>query len=136
MNTKPTKTARQVVEDAYAALFQRGDLDGFLADFDENSELTEAESLPYGGTFRGREAIKAGIQNVFGYWNGLSFNTDAIVYGDEYVMAYGRFRATANATGKTLDIPLAEVWRIKNGKVLLCSPIYSDTKAALEALGR
>jgi uncharacterized protein len=128
------KTARQVVDDAYAALFGRNDLDGFLADFDAHSELTEAKSLPYGGTFRGRSAIKAGIENVFGYWSAFSYDIESIVYGDEYVIAYGHFRATSSASGKTIDMPLAEVWRIRNGKVLLCSPIYSDTKAAVDAL--
>jgi ketosteroid isomerase-like protein len=132
---KKTKTATQVVDDAYAALFNLNDLDGFLADFDANSQLVEAKSLPYGGTFRGVSAIKTGIQNVFGYWSKFSFDIESIVYGDEYVIAYGHFRATSSATGKSIDMPLAEVWRIKNGKVVLCSPIYSDTKAAVEALG-
>jgi uncharacterized protein len=132
---KQTKTARQVVDDAYAALFKRNDLDGFLSDFDASSELVEAKSLPYGGTFRGVSAIKAGIQKVFGYWSKFSFDIESIVYGDEYVIAYGHFRATSSANGKSIDMPLAEVWRIQNGKVLLCAPIYSDTKAAVEALG-
>lgn len=134
--TAKPKTARQVVDDAYAALFKRNDLEGFLADFDDHSELTEAESLPYGGTFRGRSAIKAGIENVFGYWSAFSYDIESIVYGDEYVIAYGHFRATSSATGKAIDMPLAEVWRIQNGKVLLCSPIYSDTKAAIDALSK
>ena len=133
---RQTKTARQVVDDAYAALFKRNDLAGFLADFDDDSELTEAKSLPYGGTFRGRNAIKAGIENVFGYWSAFSYDIESIVYGDEYVIAYGHFRATSISTGKTIDMPLAEVWRIRNGKVLLCSPIYSDTKVAVDALSK
>jgi ketosteroid isomerase-like protein len=132
---RQSKTARQVVDDAYAALFKRNDLDGFLADFDATTELVEAKSLPYGGTFRGVAAIKAGIQNVFGYWSKFSFDIESIVYGDEYVIAYGHFRATSSATGRSIDMPLTEVWRIQNGIVLLCSPIYSDTKAVLDALG-
>jgi ketosteroid isomerase-like protein len=128
------KSARQVVDEAYAALFKQNDLDGFLRDFDDESELVEAKSLPYGGVFRGRATIKAAIQNVFGYWSAFSYDIESIVYGDEYVMAYGYFRATSARTGKTIDMPLTEVWRIRNGKVLLCSPIYSDTHTALEAL--
>ncbi|WP_156681281.1 nuclear transport factor 2 family protein [Sphingomonas profundi] len=129
-----TRTARQVVDDAYEALFARDDLDGFLADFDDASELVEATSLPYGGTFRGKAAIKAAIQNVFGYWRDFAYTIDAIADGEEYVIAYGRFSATATTTGTRIDIPLAEVWRIRSGKVALCSPLYSDTKLALDAL--
>jgi ketosteroid isomerase-like protein len=129
------KTALQVAKDAYAALFDRNDLDGFLADFDDVSELTEASSLPYGGTFRGRAAIKAGILNVFGYWKEFAFTIKTITHNDDYVIAYGQFSATSTATGKKIDMPLAELWHVANGKVLLCSPIYSDTKAAIDALG-
>jgi hypothetical protein len=129
------KSARQVVDDAYTALFKQNDLDGFLRDFDAESELVEAKSLPYGGAFRGRETIKSAIQNVFGYWSVFSFDIESIVYGDEYVIAYGYFRATSSRTGKKIDMPLTEVWRIHDGKVRLCSPIYSDTHAAIAALG-
>jgi ketosteroid isomerase-like protein len=130
-----SKSAKQVVDEAYAALFQQNDLDGFLRDFDDESELVEAKSLPYGGVFRGRATIKAAILNVFGYWSQFRYDIESIVYGDEYVIAYGYFRATAARTGRTIDLPLTEVWRIRNGKVRLCSPIYSDTHAALQALG-
>jgi uncharacterized protein len=129
------KSARQVVDDAYTALFKQNDLDGFLRDFDDESELVEAKSLPYGGVFRGRATIKAAIRNVFGYWSVFSYDIESIVYGDEYIIAYGHFRATSSRTGKKIDMPLAEVWRIRNGKVRLCSPIYSDTHAAVAALG-
>ena len=128
-------SARQVVDNAYAALFEKGDLDGFLADFDENSVMIEAESLPYGGTFRGRDTIKAAIQQVFGYWHDFSYDIEAITDSAEFVIAYGRFRATSTKTGKQIDIPLAEVWHIRDGKVVLVNPVYSDTKLALDVLG-
>ena len=128
------RTARQVVDDAYAALFERNDLDGFLSDFDENSTMIEAASLPYGGTFRGKETIRTAIQRVFGYWEDFAFDIESIVYGDEYVIAYGRFSATSTKSGKKIDLPLAEVWKIHEGRVALVHPIYSDTKLALDAL--
>jgi ketosteroid isomerase-like protein len=130
-----SKSARQLVDDAYDALFGRGDLSGFLADFDENSVMIEAESLPYGGTFRGRDTIKAAIEQVFAYWRDFAYEVEAIADSELWVMAYGRFRATSVKTGKQLDIPLAEVWHIRDGKVMMISPIYSDTKLALNVLG-
>ena len=130
-----SKSARQVVDDAYEALFDRGDLDGFLADFDGNSVMIEAESLPYGGTFKGRDAIKAAIESVFGYWRDFSYNVEAIADSEEWVMAYGRFRATSTKTGQVLDVPLAEVWHIQGGRVVMIHPVYSDTKLAVDTLG-
>ena len=129
------KTAREVVDDAYAALFQRGDLEGFLADFDDRSEMIEAESLPYGGTYRGKDAIRSAIQAVItDYWEGFAYEIESIAYGDEYVMAYGRFSATGKKSGKKVSFPLAEVWKIREGRVALVHPVYGDTKQAAEAL--
>lgn len=129
------KTARQVVDDAYAALFQRGDLEGFLADFDENSQMIEGDALPYGGVYRGKDSIRRGIQAVVGeYWDDFAYEIEAITYGEEYVMAYGRFSATAKKSRKKVSFHLAEVWKIRDGRVLLVHPVYGDTKAAAEAL--
>ena len=130
-----SKSARQVVDEAYTALFGRGDLEGFLADFDENSEMIEAASLPYGGAYRGKNAIGAAIQRVISeYWNDFAYDIESIVYGDEYVMAYGRFSATGKKSGKKVSFPLTEVWRIRDGRVTLVHPVYGDTKQAAEAL--
>jgi ketosteroid isomerase-like protein len=130
-----SKSARQIVDDAYAALFERGDLEGFLADFDDRSEMIEAGSLPYGGTYRGKDEIRAAIQQVIGkYWNDFAYDIESIVYGDEYVMAYGRFSATGKKSGIKVSFPLTEVWRIRDGRVVLVHPVYGDTKQAAEAL--
>jgi ketosteroid isomerase-like protein len=128
------EAARLIVDSAYAALFERGDLDGFLSDFDENSELIEQESLPYGGIYRGKDAIRSAIQGVFGYWKDFAYGIESIVYGEEYVMAYGRFSATSVKTGRSVSFPLSEVWKIHDGRVALVHPIYGDTKQAVEAL--
>lgn len=129
------KTARQVVDDAYAALFERGSVDEFLTDFDENSVMLEADSLPYGGRFQGPANIKAAMENVFGIWKDFSYDIEGTAYDEEYVIAYGKFSATSVKTGTKFSTPLAEVWHIRNGKVVLLHPVYSDTKAAVDALG-
>jgi len=129
-----TKTARQVVDDAYAGLFVRGDLEEFLTDFDDKSVLLESDALPYAGTYRGKDAIRSAIQGVFGYWTDFSYEIEHTVYGEEYVMAYGTFSAKAIKSGKKVSFPLCEVWKIKNGRVALVHPVYGDTKQAAEAL--
>jgi len=128
------KTSRQIIDEAYAAILGRGDIDGFLVDFADDAILVEAASLPYGGTFTGPAAIKAAMIRVFDYWTDFSYTVEHIVYGDEWVMAYGEFAATATKSGKRVAMPLAEIWKIKDGKVTMVSPIYSDTKIALDAL--
>lgn len=130
-----TRSGRQVVEAAYEALLGRGDLEEFLVDFDEETEMVEAASLPYGGTWTGRDAIRAAIKNVFGYWRDFSYEVHQITEGGDWVIAYGTFSATSTSTGRSVSMPLAESWRIVDGKVRFLFPLYSDTQAAIQALG-
>jgi ketosteroid isomerase-like protein len=129
------KTPTQIVEDAYAALLGRGDLEAFLETCDDNTVMSEAGSLPYGGSYRGKGAIRAGIQKVFGYWRDFSFNVETLAANDDWVIAYGQFSATSIATGRSVSFPQVEVWKFKDGKAVLVQPIYSDTLAAVDALG-
>ncbi|WP_157219395.1 nuclear transport factor 2 family protein [Flavisphingomonas formosensis] len=128
------KTSRQIVDAAYEAILDRGDIDAFLADFADDAVMVEAASLPYGGTFTGPAGIKAAMIRVFDYWTDFSYTIEHIVYDDAWVMAYGIFAATATKSGTRVSMPLAEIWKIEGGKVRMVSPIYSDTKVAIDAL--
>ncbi len=46
-------TPLETVKASYAAILDRGDLEGFLSFFAEDGALVEADSLPYGGRFVG-----------------------------------------------------------------------------------
>ena len=82
------KSAKQIVDEAYAALLTKGDIDGFLAHFDENSELIEAESLPYAGHYHGKDAIRGLVQSLFTYWKDVDYDIERTVFDDEYVAGF------------------------------------------------
>ena len=42
-------------------------------------------------------------------------------------MAYGTWNGTGQKTGKRVTFPFAEMWVLKDGKVIEVVPIYSDT---------
>ena len=106
-----------------------------LAELLADTHWVEAPGMPYGGVYRGKDSIRRGIQAVVGeYWDDFAYEIEAITYGEEYVMAYGRFSATAKKSRKKVSFHLAEVWKIRDGRVLLVHPVYGDTKAAAEAL--
>ena len=131
MATVAAQSAVKLVEDAYEALLKNGNLDAFCDDFDDETVMNEATSLPYGGTYKGREAIKAGIQSVFGYYSAFGFDIHQITSGGDHVIAYGTFSATS---GQSVSFPLAEVRKIVEGRVTLIEPIYFDTKAVADLL--
>jgi len=134
MATVATPSAVKLVEDAYEVLLKNGNLDAFCDYFDDETVMHEATSLPYGGTYKGREAIKAGIQNVFGYFSAFGYDVHQITSGGDYVIAYGTFSATSAKSGKSVSFPLAEVWKIVDGRVKLVEPVYFDTKAVADLL--
>lgn len=106
-----------VVKRAYAA-FAEGDVPAVLRAFADDIEWHEAEGMPYGGVYRGGEAV---VQNVFGP---LSQDVDGFALTPEEFMAAGdtvavvvRYTGTGKATGKPLDLPVVHVWDIQDGQV-------------------
>jgi uncharacterized protein len=129
-----TRSARQIVENTYAALLERGDMDEFMANFADDAELIEVESLPYGGRFRGKDAIKGAMLNLLTYWSDLSYVIERILDNDDCVIAQGTFSAKGARSGKPVCFPLAEVWTIKDGRITELLAIYGDTKQVVDAL--
>ncbi|MCW1383610.1 nuclear transport factor 2 family protein [Novosphingobium sp. KCTC 2891] len=123
-----------VVKSAYDAILSKGDLEGFLACFADDGVLLEADSLPYGGRFTGRDAIRGAMLKVIDTYSAFSFTPDVFTTSGEWVIAYGTFSVTARTTGKSVSFPLAEVSQVVGGKIKLIHPVYGDTAAIVEAL--
>lgn len=121
------------VEKAYAG-FRAGNLEDFLDPFDDDSIIIEAASLPYGGTYRGRDAIRAALMQIGEVWTNLSYDIEEIIAGRNYVIAYGDLHITARSTGRALSFKLAEVWRFEGERLISLQPLYFDTAEAISAL--
>ena len=124
---------KQVVDRAYKLIFA-GDFDGFFACFDEDATLSEPETLPYGGTFRGISNVKAAIQRMASHWSAFSLDFHEVLASDTTVAAVTTFNATSAKTGKKVSIPMVEVWRVKGDKITSVQPIYGDTALVIKAL--
>lgn len=72
----------EVVKRAYAA-FAKGDVPAVLGVFADDIEWHEAEGMPYGGVYRGGEAV---VQNVFGP---ISQDVEGFALTPEEFMAAG-----------------------------------------------
>ncbi len=114
--------------------FATGDIPGLLQSFDENIEWTEAEGFPYGGTYRGGDAI---LENVFmklaTEWDGYTVAPDEFLDTGECVVALGHYSGSYKATGKSMRVPFAHVWTLDGGKVKKFVQ-YTDTLKVSEAL--
>jgi uncharacterized protein len=107
----------EIVQRSYDA-FERGDLAAVLADLDPEIEWHQAQGLPHGGLYRGRDEVS---RNVFEpldaeWWSEFSAVPDEFLDAGEQVVALGRYRGTAKGTGKLLDVPFVHVWTLHDGR--------------------
>ena len=123
----------ELIKNLYRA-FAQGDVPTVLQSFDENIEWTEAEGFPYGGTYRGANAI---VENVFmklgSEWEGFSAVPNDFLDAGDNIVALGNYSGKYNATGKSMNVPFAHVWTLANGKVIKFVQ-YTDTLKVSEAL--
>ncbi|MGD9735266.1 MAG: nuclear transport factor 2 family protein [Solirubrobacterales bacterium] len=108
----------EVVKGAYAA-FASGDVPAVLEVFADDIEWHEAEGMPYGGVYRGGEAV---LQNVFGPIaedvEGFAVTPREYMATGDAVAAVVSYTGTGKATGKPLDLPVVHVWDIQDGKAV------------------
>jgi len=121
------------IQALYRAFLKR-ELMTILSLVDPGIEIRQSDVVPWGGTYKGL----GGLKEFFGK---LLENVDSKVEFTEWieagnaVVAVGRSRGTAIATGNTFDIAIVHVWHLRDGKAVLFEP-YIDTAAMLKALGK
>jgi uncharacterized protein len=112
---------------------------------DERTELHEALSLPYGGTYRGPEAMTFMLQRMRATWgrpggDGKSTPTlhTEIEYtvGGDMVIAHMMFGGIGKKTGRSFGFPIVEMWRFRDDGVIdEVRPFYFDAALAAECFG-
>jgi uncharacterized protein len=124
----------EIVRRSYEA-FERGDLAAVLADLDPEIEWHQAQGLPHGGLYRGRDEVR---QNVFEpldaeWWSEFSAVPDEILDAGEQLVVLGRYRGTSKRTGKRLDVPFVHVWTLRDERATSFRQ-FLDTAGWIEAL--
>ena len=121
-----------VVTQAYQA-FKRQDPDGLIALADPDIEFGGSAAAP-DGLYRGHDGIRkylADIEGAFGHeWDA---EVERIAEaGDNRVVLIARVFGPGKG-GLPLDLRLAHIWELKDGK-LLRGKVYLDPEAALDAV--
>lgn len=124
---------RAIVDNLYKS-FAAGDIPGVLGALAPEIEWTEAEGFPYGGTYVGPEAVLTNVFMKLGTeWEGFSAIPEQIVDGGETIVSLGNYSGKFLATGKSMTVPFAHVWTIRDGKAIRFVQ-YTDTLKVSEAL--
>lgn len=122
----------EVVKAFYTALRQ-GDYDQVGTLLKQDFALHQSESLPYGGLYHGVEGVEAFFKIFFGLWR--QFRSEEVEYFEldaERVLVLSRVRATTHA-GEEIDMPMAQLFRVKNQKLAEARPFYWDTAEIMRA---
>ncbi len=112
------------------ALYERahvGDWDGVETYLSDGLVIHEAPSLPFGGEYRGRRALRDLYATVMAYWNAPAVEIYSIVGDDTHVVALMRFTMTSKHTGHTFTQNMAEVSTLRDGLVTEMRIHYYDT---------
>ncbi|MGE0387226.1 MAG: nuclear transport factor 2 family protein [Gammaproteobacteria bacterium] len=111
--------------------------------FHPQVQAFEAESLPYGGVYRGVEGIRLLVERIGDTWlfdagfvpGGENVAGDSrVIDGGDTVVVMGTFRARLRRNGRILAVPVAEFWSFDaQGQALTIRPYYFDTALIRDA---
>lgn len=119
--------------------FAQGNIEAVGAVMHEKVEWNEAENYPYadGNPYVGMPAILEGvfgrIQSEWEYWTleNLKFHK----VEDNMVLVTGRYNAKYKKNGEVIDLQMAHLWTLDNGKVMKFQQ-YADTKGIADAMAK
>jgi ketosteroid isomerase-like protein len=103
-----------------------GKWDEVAAVMSDNFVIHEPASLPFGGSYHGRDALQRLFGIVMATWIDPAVEIDAIVGDESHVVALLRFTMTSRHSGRRFTQHVSEVSRIEDGKVAEMRVHYFD----------
>ena len=95
--------------------------------------LHQAESLPYGGVWRGHEEMERFFVTMSRAWESFEMADQRFLATEGTVVVLTQVHARARATGQELDFPMLQTITVVDGRITEVHPFYWDTKAIASA---
>lgn len=121
---KPRREAKvseqnvQIVRGIYRAIASR-DIPAFLGALAPEVEWLSPESLPYGGTHVGPQAV--GEQYFAGFMTHVDddfrLEAEEFLDAEDHVVVIARLSGRARGNGAEFEVPSLQVWSLHDGKV-------------------
>lgn len=114
------------------------DGEALFATYAEDTTITEAHSLPYGGVYHRQAGAAEHAARYLATWDPVQTPEDHLV--DPVIVSAGQrgfaiwHQRASSPAGRRLDQPVIDVIEVQNGKVSSLSMFQQDTAAALEFL--
>jgi uncharacterized protein len=85
-------------------------------------------AIPYAGSKKGAAEIQSYFSNLIGTQSNADLRIDQFVAEGNSVVAIGRYTAKVDATGRTIESPVALTFEVEGGKVTR-HMVFHDTAA-------
>jgi len=112
----PRTSNVDVIRALYAA-FARRDLPAVVAALSPDVRIDQSTELPWGGRYLGHAGMQEFTTKLV-HHVASTVTVERFIDSGDRVVAIGRTAGTANATGKTFEVPIAHVWTLADGKVV------------------
>jgi ketosteroid isomerase-like protein len=89
--------------------------------------LHQAETLPYGGTWRGHGGMERFFVAMSTVWESFVMLEQEFHPAGEVVVVRTQVRAMARATGRELEFPILQTVHVADGRIVEVWPFYWDT---------
>ena len=123
----------ELVRQVYDAAARR-DTPAVHALYDESVELDNSGlGLVGGGVYRGHDGLRRFFREWQEAWDHVEYDYDALIDAGEYVISLVTRQGQGRASGIAVEMPLALVWTIRDGKVVRVV-WYHTRDDALEAI--
>ena len=119
----------QLVDDLYAATGV-GDFDKAEEYLTDDFFITEADTLPFAGVYKGRTALRELYTKVMGMMDVAGLNRVETTSGGDYAVTILSFEF---ADAKLAPAHLCELFRFRDGKVCEIRPYYFDPASIIAA---
>ena len=122
-----------LIKKMYAA-FSSGDVQTILDSISDDAEWVNygPSTIPYSGSWRGRSQVGEFFQAMGASITGGKVLPDVVIADGDTVIATGRYTATVRDNRAEIDVPIAHVFTVRNGKVSKWVGL-SDTAKVAEA---
>ncbi|WP_309111257.1 nuclear transport factor 2 family protein [Saccharothrix sp.] len=89
--------------------------------------LHQAESLPYGGVWRGHDGMERFFLRMSRTWERFDLVEQEFLTRTSPLVVLTRVHARVRATGRELEFPILQVITVEDGRITEVRPFYWDT---------
>lgn len=111
------------------------DFAAMAATLDPGVVLHQSPDLPWGGEFRGHAGYEEWARAMSAAFDRLEVKDQAFFVSGDAVVTTCRLVTHSRATGEVLDLPMAQVVRVRDERIVEFRPFYWNVPAYRATVG-